>query len=85
MIRLPKWPGGLRKDNRMMREQDMEEEFRFHLEMEIAQNLKSGMSPIEARRQAHIAFGGMDIAKEAVRDKWNRKPGWIRSLFGVFR
>lgn len=30
------------------------EELRFHLEMETEKNLRAGMDPREARRQAHV-------------------------------
>ena len=54
---------------------EMEEELRFHLEMETEKNLRAGMRPEEARRQARIAFGGTDKHKEGVRDA--RGFGWI--------
>jgi predicted permease len=56
----------------------MEEELRFHLEMEMEKNLRAGMNPEEARRQAGIAFGGLDKHKEQVRDA--RGLGWIPGL-----
>jgi putative ABC transport system permease protein len=46
----------------------MEEEFHFHLEMEIDRNLRAGMTPAEARRRALVAFGGLDSHREAMRD-----------------
>ena len=46
----------------------MEEEFHFHLEMEIDKNLRAGMTPATARRRALIAFGGLDGHREAMRD-----------------
>ena len=46
---------------------EMEEEFRFHLEMETKKNLGKGMGPSEARRQAMIAFGGVDRFQERTR------------------
>jgi predicted permease len=49
-------------------EQDLDEELRFHLEMQVEQNLREGMTPDEARRQALIAFGGVEGHKEACRD-----------------
>ncbi|MDQ3309631.1 MAG: ABC transporter permease, partial [Gemmatimonadota bacterium] len=57
---------------------EMEEELRFHLEMEMEKNLRAGMNPEEARRQAGIAFGGLDKHKEQVRDA--RGLGWIPGL-----
>ena len=51
------------------RDADTQEEFQFHLDMEIASNLRSGMDPAEARRQAHLAFGSTDWHAERVRDE----------------
>lgn len=49
-------------------EQELDEEVRFHLEMQTEENLRRGMSPQEARRQALLAFGGVVQHKEACRD-----------------
>ncbi len=49
-------------------ERDMEEEFDFHLENEIAENLRRGMSSEEARMAARHKFGGMAQAKEDYRE-----------------
>src|SRR5215210_2030231 len=46
----------------------MEEEMRFHLEMEVEKNLGEGMAAEEARRRALIAFGGVEKHKERMRD-----------------
>jgi hypothetical protein len=35
---------------------EVEEELRFHLEMQTQENLRAGMSPEEARRQAYLAL-----------------------------
>jgi putative ABC transport system permease protein len=48
-------------------ERDLDEEIRFHLEMEIEKNVASGMDPLEARSAAARSFGGVARAKEAVR------------------
>jgi predicted permease len=45
---------------------DLNDELQFHLEKEIAQNVARGMSPEEARRQALIAFGGVQQTRENV-------------------
>lgn len=49
-------------------DQDLEAEMAAHLELAIDENLKAGMSPAEARRQAFIQFGGTQQAKENHRD-----------------
>lgn len=38
---------------------EMDEELRFHLDMETERNIRRGMSPRAARRQARMAFGGL--------------------------
>jgi predicted permease len=53
---------------RAREERELDEELRSHIEMEIAANVGRGMSPEEARRQALIAFGGVEQFKEEVRD-----------------
>ena len=47
---------------------ETQEELRFHLEMEAEKNVRAGMAPPEARRQAHVRLGGVDPIREAVRD-----------------
>jgi predicted permease len=49
-------------------DQDLEAEMASHLELAIEDNLRKGMSPAEARRQALIQFGGTQQAKEQHRD-----------------
>lgn len=51
---------------RLEREQD--EEFAFHLDMEIAHNKRLGMSEEEARRAALLSFGGRERFREETRD-----------------
>ena len=56
-------------------EQELDREMQFHLDMEIEQNVRNGMSVVEARRQALLAFGGVERHKEATRDE--RGTRWI--------
>src|SRR6478752_6365822 len=49
-------------------ENDSNDELRFHLEKEIEKNMAAGMSPDEARRQALIAFGGIQQTRESLRE-----------------
>ena len=44
-------------------------ELESHLSMHIEDNLRSGMSPEEARRQAVLKLGGLEQAKQAYRDQ----------------
>src|SRR5262245_28461418 len=50
--------------NHARREREFSEELESHLEMHIEDNLRAGMSPEEARRQAQIKLGGVALAKE---------------------
>ncbi len=55
-------------------EQRMDEEFRFHLDMETERLVReAGVDPREARRRARATFGGVEAHKEAVRDG---RGGW---------
>ncbi|HXG63927.1 MAG TPA: ABC transporter permease [Blastocatellia bacterium] len=49
-------------------ERELDSELRFHLEMEIEQNMRQGMSYKEARRAALRSFGGYEQFKEECRD-----------------
>src|SRR5687767_9085082 len=49
-------------------EQEMEEEMRHHLDLEIEKNVRSGLSADAARRKALVAFGSIDTNREAMRD-----------------
>jgi putative ABC transport system permease protein len=48
-------------------EREMEEEMRFHLEMQIGQNIDAGMAAEEARYAARWQFGNQTWLKEASR------------------
>ncbi|MEP6835223.1 MAG: ABC transporter permease [Gemmatimonas sp.] len=49
-------------------ERDMNEEMRIHLEFEIDDRMRQGMTPAEARRTAFVDFGGVERFKEEARD-----------------
>ena len=50
-------------------DREMDEEMRFHIEMEAADLVRTrGLSPQEARRQAMLAFGGVERFREEGRD-----------------
>jgi len=70
MRKLREWMsrfGGLFGQQRKNRELD--EEIESHLQMHIEDNLRLGMTPEEARRQAMIKLGGVESTKEAYRDQ----------------
>src|SRR5438552_13602837 len=50
-------------------EGDLDDELRSHLEMAIEINLRKGMSPADARREALRSFGGIEQTKEIYRDQ----------------
>ena len=50
-------------------ERELDEELAFHLEMETEKLRRAGLSEEEARRRARLAFGGVEGAKEGVRDE----------------
>src|ERR1700686_4022523 len=50
-------------------ENDLDDEFRSHLEMSIDVNLRKGMTPAAARREALRSFGGLEQTKELYRDQ----------------
>ncbi len=50
-------------------ERDLEDEIRSHLDMQIEDNLRLGMSPEEARYVAMRKFGGVEQVKESYRDR----------------
>ena len=64
-------------------EADLDDELRSHLEMETAENIRRGMAPDEARRQALLASGGVAQAAEAVRDR--RSVPWLEDLVADLR
>ena len=49
-------------------DEDLNEELAHHLELLTKDNLKAGMAPEEARRQACIALGGLEQAREQHRE-----------------
>src|SRR5580658_5790486 len=57
---------------------EVDEELQFHLEREVEANLASGMSRAEAKRQAAIAFGSAQRAREDCREQ--RPSFFLESL-----
>ena len=57
----------------------MDEEIRFHVEMEAERLVREEhLSPEEARRRALVAFGGVEKYREELRD--GRDSGWLTGL-----
>jgi putative ABC transport system permease protein len=59
-------------------ERDLEDEMRFHVEMQAAKHVERGMSPGEARAVAEREFGAFTPHKEYVRDA--RGLTWVDDL-----
>jgi predicted permease len=55
--------------NKQREDQNLECEIETHLQMHSEDNIRLGMSPEEARRQAIIKLGGVEATKEAYRDQ----------------
>ena len=55
--------------NKQRKDRELDEEIRSHLQMHIEDNVRSGMTAEEARRQAMIKLGGIESTKEAYRDQ----------------
>jgi putative ABC transport system permease protein len=50
-------------------EHELDDEVRFHLEMQMEDNLEAGMNPAEARYAALRSFGGLESMKETYRER----------------
>src|SRR5438445_7305167 len=59
-------------------EHELDEELRFHIDMQTRKNVEAGMDAREAARRARVQFGGVEQAKENCRDA--RGIGWIETL-----
>lgn len=77
------WLDGARARLRLLArraaEERMDEEIRFHIDMETDRLVREeGLDPAEARRRALVAFGGVEKFKEELRD--GRGFPWVRGL-----
>src|ERR1700674_1569284 len=61
------------------KDRELAEELESHLQVHIEDNLRSGMNPSEARRNAVIRLGGVEQVKEKVRAV--RAGIWIEALW----
>ncbi|HXB68262.1 MAG TPA: ABC transporter permease [Candidatus Acidoferrales bacterium] len=50
-------------------EERLRAEIEEHLALQTAENARAGLSPVEARRQAVLKFGGVEAMKESYRDQ----------------
>ncbi|MBZ5696633.1 MAG: ABC transporter permease [Acidobacteriia bacterium] len=65
------------------RDRELAEELESHLQFHIEDNLRAGMTPVEARRQALIKLGGVEQTKENYRD--HHGFPWLESLLQDIR
>ncbi|HZS46959.1 MAG TPA: ABC transporter permease [Blastocatellia bacterium] len=77
----------LRKLNRASADHELDEEIKAHIDLEIEQNIKGGMSPAEARYKAMQKFGSVALAKEKSRVQWgfNSIEGVVQDVRYAFR
>jgi predicted permease len=64
-------------------QRDIDEELRSHIEMRTEDYTAAGMSPEQARREAHIVFGGAVQTREDCRDV--RGIPWVEGIFEDLR
>src|SRR5262245_17484753 len=72
---------GLLRKNRI--EQEMDDEMRFHLLMRTRDNIKRGMRPGEAEREARRRFGNVGRIKDLARDI--KGGGFVETLLQDLR
>lgn len=65
LVRLRNFAANSRGDERLR------EEMQEHLVMQTEENIRAGMTPVEARRQARLKFG----AVEAIREDYHAEKG----------
>src|SRR5579864_3842725 len=64
-------------------ESELQKELRYHFERQVADNVRAGLDPAEARRQAALKFGGLEQFKEDCRDA--RGTEWLESALQDIR
>lgn len=70
MRRARRWLARLLGPVRNVRsERDIDIELQSHLQLHIADNIRAGMTPDVARRQAWMALGGIERTKDEYRDQ----------------
>jgi predicted permease len=69
--------------HRRRAERELDEEISVHRELEIEQNIASGMSPEEARNAANRSFGSVALSKELSRNAWGLR--WLETMWQDLR
>ena len=68
---------------KQQRDRELDAEIESHIAMHVEDNVRAGMSPEEARRQALLKLGGLDQTKENYRDR--RGLPWLESVLQDIR
>src|SRR6267378_3803755 len=68
---------------RRAQDERLREEIEEHIALQTAENLRAGLSPVEARRQAMLKFGGVEVVREDYRAE--RGLLFIENLLGDLR
>lgn len=65
----------------------LEEEMRTHIEQLTEENVRRGLDRVEARRQAHLAFGNVLATREEAQDAlgWPSLEAWVHDLRVAWR
>jgi predicted permease len=64
-------------------EDGLAEEIRFHIDQQTDKNIRAGLPPAEARRQALLKFGGVEHMKEQTRDEF--RPALVEDFLRDLR
>src|SRR5689334_2802981 len=52
---------------RRAQDERLREEIEEHIALQTEENLRAGLSPVDARRQAMLKFGGVEVVKQDYR------------------
>lgn len=65
----------------------LEEEMQHHIELLTEENVRRGMDRVEARRQAHLAFGNLLATREETEEAlgWPTVEAWVHDLRVAWR
>ena len=61
----------------------LNEEIQEHIALQVAENLRAGLSPVEARREAMVKFGSVETVKQDYRAELGLI--YMENLLGDFR
>jgi predicted permease len=81
-MKSPKYPGWMKRfvarlssfATRRAQDERLQEEIVEHIALQTAENIRAGISPAEARRQAKLKFGAVEAMKEDYRSQRSLQP-----------